>query len=103
MENTAYDDRYQRIEARLAEIEQAIKDGFCVEDRENNENIYMVGADFKEGEYISVAKYDVAAMFVDDSELYEPWKNAYLEYLKNKSDARQLFRERAGGLFGKKN
>ena len=46
MENTAYDDRYQRIEARLAEIEQAIKDGFCVEDRENNENIYMVGADF---------------------------------------------------------
>ena len=73
------------------------------QDRENNENIYMVGADFKEGEYISVAKYDVAAMFVDDSELYEPWKNAYLEYLKNKSDARQLFRERAGGLFGKKN
>ena len=103
MENTAYDDRSQRIEARLVEIEQAIKDGFCVEDRENNENIYMVGADFKEGEYISVAKYDVAAMFVDDSELYEPWKNAYLEYLKNKSDARQLVRERAGGLFGKKN
>ena len=93
-------ERERRIKICLNEIEQAIKAEFMVEDVNDKDSVYMVASDFKEGEYVSVPKYDVAQMFIDDSELYSTWKDAYMAYLK-KREARNSIKPIFG--FSQKN
>lgn len=94
------EERERRIKICLNEIEQAIKAEFMVEDVNDKDSVYMVASDFKEGEYVSVPKYDVAQMFIDDSELYSTWKDAYMAYLK-KREARNSIKPIFG--FSQKN
>ena len=82
---SAQDEREQRIKSCLAEIEQAIKNEFMVEDRSDSSSVYMVAADFKAGEFVSIPKTDVAEMFADDNEIYSSWKSSYDEYLKKRA------------------
>ena len=89
-ETIAANERDESIDLRLAEIEQAVKDGYMVEDENDSDCVYMVAKDFSDGEYVTLPKRDIAAMFVDAPEVYLDWKNGYAQYRAEK-EARTMF------------
>lgn len=99
--DTGDTDRERKISNRLAEIEQAIVDGYMVQSVEDRDCVYLVAKDFADNEALAVPKQVVADMFVDDPEIYCEWKNGYNQYIAKK-EGQKLFPITQGRKLGGK-